>query len=105
MMQVITPSTFNDNLPDDQVTEQMSETRAQRRTRERAHKEILAAEKRREKCASRKANRQRIPHGERHAQQQCSNARFAQNATTSSHTVSASGNTQDYTIGTDGKHS
>jgi hypothetical protein len=105
---------------DDKEHYQKEGNRAHRRARERAQKELLEDAQRRKACAERRASRPSMPHGEMHAQQQRSNARFAakQNvpcadASTSSTPnpasstkepppESAPANTQAYTIGTDG---
>ena len=107
-------------MANDGLTEgQRQESRAQRRSRERAQKELMAADKMRKMMASRRESRKSIPNGERHAQQQRCNARFAAkrnspraesiigtcpDAATSS-TPNLASSTKDYTIGTDGNAS
>ena len=82
--------TLGDQLfPDDPVMDndgltegQRQESRSQRRSWDRAHKEYMAAEEMLKKIASRRENRKCIPNGERRAQQQRCNARFAAKRTT-----------------------
>jgi hypothetical protein len=62
--------------------EMTQESRAQRRARERAHKHSIASHDMQQQVAHRRASRKNIPHGERHAQQQWSNAKFSANQTT-----------------------
>jgi hypothetical protein len=118
----------------DQVTSDKSngahkmtqESRAQRRARERAHKHSMASHDMQQQLAHRRESRKNIPHGERHAQQQRSNAKFSANQTTpcanlsdaatssepspASNTLttppaSASARTPAHTIGTEGNSS
>lgn len=69
----------NDPLTNAQngADEQRHESRAQRRTRERACKGSMAPKKRQEKTGKRKAGMQSIPHGERNALLDRRNASFA----------------------------
>jgi Fic family protein len=62
--------------------EMRQESRAQRRSRERAHKEIMTSREMHKEIAHRKASRQNLTHGERPAQQQRSNSNFASKHTT-----------------------
>jgi hypothetical protein len=62
--------------------EMTQESRAQRRSRERAHKKIGSSHEMEEEIAHRRAIRQNLPHGERPAQRQRSNANFASKQTT-----------------------
>ncbi|KAM0927514.1 hypothetical protein ACQ4PT_002927 [Festuca glaucescens] len=61
----------------DQPEDQRKESRSHRRARERAQKELMEEAERRRQIAHHRSNMQSIPHGERHAQQQRCNARFA----------------------------
>jgi hypothetical protein len=83
----------NMNIPQqsaDQVTSDKSngahkmtqESRAQRRARERAHKHSTASHDMQQQVAHRRAIRKNIPNGERHGQQQRSNAKFSAKKTT-----------------------
>jgi hypothetical protein len=79
------PQGSSDQQADDMrngAHEMTQESRAQRRSRERAHKQIMASHEMQRDIAHRRASRQNIPHGERHAQQQRSNASFASKQTT-----------------------
>jgi DNA mismatch repair ATPase MutL len=113
---------------DQQADEQTQESRAHRRSRERTEQVLLEQAEIQDSIAHRRSNRQNIPHGERHAQQQRSNARFSAKQTTqraesitmscpgaststppdpssstqASPPESASASTPAYTVGTDG---
>jgi hypothetical protein len=62
--------------------EMRQESRAQRRSRERAHKQIMTSRDMHKEIAHQKASRQNLTHWERPAQQQCSNSNFASKHTT-----------------------